>query len=43
MKSVIAGGAATLLWATAAFAADPVGKYDVEGANPGGGASFRAP
>jgi hypothetical protein len=33
--------AAALLWSAAtAFAADPVGKYDVEGANPGGGSKY---
>jgi len=41
MKWAIATGAAALLWATAAFAADPVGTYDVEGANPGGGAKYQ--
>jgi len=40
MKSIIASGVAALLWATAALAADPVGKYDVEGANPGGGDKY---
>ena len=40
MKWAIATGAAALLWATAAFAADPVGTYDVEGANPGGGGQY---
>ena len=33
--------AATLLWSTvAALAADPVGNYDVEGTNPGGGSRY---
>jgi hypothetical protein len=36
MKTLLAAGAAALLLCTAAFAADPIGKYDVEGANPGG-------
>jgi hypothetical protein len=33
--------AAALVWSAAAFAADPVGTYDVEGTNPGGGSSYR--
>ena len=36
MKSLLAAGMAALLWSAAAFAADPVGSYNVEGANPGG-------
>jgi hypothetical protein len=33
---------ATLLWGVAtAFADDPVGKYSVEGTNPGGGSEYR--
>jgi hypothetical protein len=32
---------AALLWSAAAFAADPVGTYDIEGANPGGGSNYR--
>lgn len=33
--------AAALVWsAAAAFAADPVGSYSVEGTNPGGGSSY---
>jgi hypothetical protein len=41
MKSMLAAGVAVLLWSAAAFAADPVGSYKVEGANPGGGAKYR--
>jgi hypothetical protein len=41
MKSMLAAGVAALLWSAAAFAADPVGSYKVEGANPGGGAKYR--
>lgn len=38
-KSFIVGAA--LLWSAAtAFAADPVGRYSVEGANPGGGGKY---
>jgi hypothetical protein len=33
--------AAALTWSAAAFAADPVGTYDVRGSNPGGGSSYR--
>ena len=33
--------AAALVWSAAAFAADPVGSYDIEGSNPGGGSSYR--
>jgi hypothetical protein len=41
MRYVIAV-AATLLWGvTAAFAADPVGSYDVTGTNPGGGSPYK--
>lgn len=40
MKTFVAACAAALLWSTAAFAADPVGKYDVAGANPGGGDKY---
>lgn len=32
--------AALALSCTLAFAADPVGKYDVEGSNPGGGSTY---
>ena len=33
--------AATLIWSVAAaFAADPIGTYDVEGTNPGGGSRY---
>ncbi len=32
---------AGLTWSAAAFAADPVGSYDIEGSNPGGGSSYR--
>jgi len=41
MKRMIATGVAALLWATAAFAADPVGSYNVEGSNPGGSGNYR--
>ena len=41
MKALLAVGAAALLWTTVAFAADPIGSYDVEGANPGGGGKYR--
>jgi hypothetical protein len=41
MKTLIAAGAAALLWSAAAFAADPVGSYTVEGANPGGSNKYR--
>ena len=41
MRHLFAFGAAALLWSTAAaFAADPVGSYSVEGANPGGGSHY---
>jgi len=39
MRLVIAAAALALSVATA-FAADPVGSYDVEGSNPGGGSSY---
>jgi hypothetical protein len=32
--------AVALLWSAVAFAADPVGTYDVEGTNPGGGSRY---
>lgn len=38
-KLLVAAAAAILLSVTAAFA-DPVGKYDVEGTNPGGGGRY---
>ena len=41
MKSLLAVGMAALLWSAAAFAADPVGSYNVEGANPGGSGKYR--
>lgn len=40
MRHLIAASAALLLSATVALAADPVGKYSVEGANPGGGSKY---
>jgi hypothetical protein len=40
MKTIFALGAAAMLWSTAALAADPVGRYDVEGSNPGGGGKY---
>jgi hypothetical protein len=36
-----ATGAAVLLSTVFALAADPVGRYSVEGRNPGGGSSYR--
>ena len=33
--------ATAIVWSAAAFAADPVGSYDVEGSNPGGGSSYK--
>ena len=39
MRLVIAAAALALSAATA-FAADPVGSYDVSGSNPGGGSSY---
>lgn len=32
--------AIAIMWNAAAFAADPVGSYEVEGTNPGGGGSY---
>ena len=41
MRHLFAIGAAALLWSTAAaFAADPVGSYSVEGTNPGSGSRY---
>jgi hypothetical protein len=41
MRQLLAVSAAALLWSAAtAFAADPVGEYSVEGANPGGGSQY---
>ena len=41
MRHLFALGAAALLWSAAtAFAADPVGRYSVEGNNPGGGGKY---
>jgi hypothetical protein len=40
MRHFLAVSAALLLSATVALAADPVGKYSVEGANPGGGSKY---
>ena len=41
MRQMFAVGAAALLWSAAtAYAADPVGRYSVEGSNPGGGGSY---
>ena len=41
MHRQIAATAAALLWSAAtAYAADPVGRYDVEGTNPGGGGRY---
>ncbi|MEX0753073.1 MAG: hypothetical protein WD073_09140 [Xanthobacteraceae bacterium] len=36
----VVAAAALALGVTAAFAADPVGRYRVEGANPGGGSGY---
>ena len=41
MRYLSMTAAALLLSVTAAFAADPVGTYRVEGTNPGGGSSYR--
>jgi hypothetical protein len=42
MRSLyVMSAAAALVWSAAAFAADPVGSYDVEGGNPGGGSQYR--
>jgi hypothetical protein len=41
MRHMFALSAAALLWSAAtAFAADPVGRYSVEGNNPGGGGKY---
>jgi hypothetical protein len=41
MRGLLAVSAAALLWsAVSAFAADPVGRYSVEGASPGGGDKY---
>jgi hypothetical protein len=41
MRRLFAFSATALLWsAITAFAADPVGRYSLEGANPGGGSSY---
>jgi hypothetical protein len=41
MHKALSIGAAVLLWsATAAFAADPTGRYTVTGSNPGGGSEY---
>ena len=40
MKTLLAVGAAALLWSAAALAADPVGAYNVEGGNPGGSGKY---
>ena len=41
MRHLFAVTAAALLWSAAtAFAADPVGRYSVEGTNPGGGSKY---
>jgi hypothetical protein len=40
MRHLIAIVSALLLWSAAAFAADPVGSYDVEGSNPGGKGAY---
>ena len=40
MRHMLAVGAA-LVWSAAAFAAEPVGTYSVEGTNPGSGSPYR--
>ena len=40
-KLFAATTAAALLWSAAAFAADPVGSYSVEGTNPGGKSTYK--
>jgi len=40
MRRLIAATTAAVLWSAAAYAADPVGSYDVEGSNPGGKGSY---
>ncbi len=40
-KIFAATAAAAVLWSAAAFAADPVGSYRVEGTNPGGGSQYK--
>jgi hypothetical protein len=39
MRHLFAVGAAALLWSATAFA-DPVGRYSVEGTNPGGSSQY---
>ncbi len=42
MRRLFTLSAAALLWSAAnAFAADPVGRYSIEGSNPGGGGKYR--
>ena len=41
MRPMLAIGGAALLWSVvAAFAADPVGSYSIQGTNPGGKGSY---
>ena len=41
MRRLFALSAAAVLWSAAsAFAADPVGRYSVQGSNPGGGGKY---
>ena len=40
MRYLLTAVAALVLSVTASFAADPVGSYTVEGANPGGGSKY---
>jgi hypothetical protein len=40
MRHLLIAAATLLLSVTAGFAADPVGTYSVEGANPGGGSGY---
>jgi hypothetical protein len=41
MLGKIAAAATFIFLTTAAFAADPVGRYKVEGTNPGGGSAYQ--
>lgn len=40
MRRLFAAAATAVLLSTAAYAADPVGRYSVEGTNPGGGGTY---
>jgi len=41
MRRLVIATAAAVLWSVAAFAADPVGNYSIEGTNPGGGGRYK--